>query len=67
MLLSTFGLVWGAALLAASALGISTSIEELQEQANANILASLDKRHEELTRQGLPSLCNRDTVAIRKE
>jgi hypothetical protein len=67
MLLSAFALVWAAASLAASALAIPMSIDELQEQANANILASLDKRHEELTRRGQPSPCNRDTVAIRKE
>lgn len=67
MLLSAFGLGWAVAVLAASALAISTSIKELQEQANANILATLDKRHEDLTRRGLPSPCNRDTVVIRKE
>jgi hypothetical protein len=47
--------------------GTNITLDELQSQANANILAILDKRHEDLTRLGQPSSCNRNTIAIRKE
>jgi len=73
-------LIWAAASLTASApvtnlsdesnstsTGNGITLDELQSQANANILAFLDKKHEDLTSRGQPSPCNRNTVAIRKE
>ena len=44
-----------------------TTLDDLQQQANANVLAALDKRHEELIKRGQKSTCNSKTVAIRKE
>ncbi|KAF8851362.1 Di-copper centre-containing protein [Acephala macrosclerotiorum] len=80
MRLNVLALIWTAASLVTSAPVTSLSAEsnststssgitldELQSQANANILAILDKRHEDLTSRGQPSPCNRNTVAIRKE
>jgi Na+/H+ antiporter NhaB len=43
------------------------TLDDLQQQANANTLAALDKRHEELIKRGQKSTCNSKTVAIRKE
>ncbi|KAH6667782.1 hypothetical protein B0J14DRAFT_601438 [Halenospora varia] len=45
----------------------TTSLDDLQAQANSNILATLDKRHEDLIKRGQSSTCNSRTVAIRKE
>jgi hypothetical protein len=44
-----------------------TALNDLQQQANAKILAALDKRHEEFIKRGQKSTCNSKTVAVRKE
>lgn len=44
-----------------------TTLDDLQQQANAKILAAFDKRHEESIKRGQKSTCNSKTVAIRKE
>lgn len=45
----------------------SITLDGLQQQANAKILAALDKRHEERIKRGEKSTCNSKTVVIRKE
>lgn len=70
MLISTIVTTPGRVLRdAASSTTISsgTTLEDLQQQANAKTLAGLDKRHEELIKRGQKSTCNSKTVAIRKE
>lgn len=54
---------------AASSATISSiaAIDDLQQKANANILAALDKRHEERIKRGQKSTCNSRTVVRRKE
>jgi len=43
------------------------TLDDLQQQANDQLLAALDKRHEDLIKRGHKSTCNSKTVAIRKE
>lgn len=45
----------------------NVTIDDLQAEANENILATLDKRHEDLVSRGISSTCNSKTVSIRKE
>ncbi|CZR64522.1 uncharacterized protein PAC_14420 [Phialocephala subalpina] len=54
---------------AASSATVSSviTLDDLQQQANTNTLAALDKRHKEFIKQGQKSTCNSKTVVIRKE
>jgi hypothetical protein len=65
MLISTAVTAPGRVLRDAASSAIT--LDDLQQQANANTLAALDKRHEELIKRGQKSTCNSKTVAIRKE
>jgi hypothetical protein len=65
MLISTAVTAPGRVLRDAASSAIT--LDDLQQQANANTLAALDKRHEELIKRGQKSTCNSQTVAIRKE
>lgn len=50
-----------------SAVSDTSSIDDLQAEANANTLAALDKRHEDLVSRRQSSTCNSSTVVKRKE